>query len=282
MTSSTWTGGGTTFAGLRSARRKATILGVALDVEHHIVAPPGLHRTRVTWLGAVADDVGTVDPIGEWRRPLAQLSQVVVLICAWTLWSDRVHAPVVERFAAALTQVRKDQSIRCLRQRLQLIKAQPLQLLDFSLQPRLSGERERSREFALRDDGLIEAEQPRAAFTDPNRSAHRGCTTSPYLRPKTAGHFIESRRLQIAKFLRLFDGRLAGRRVRRRRPRAPCARRRRAVGQSRGASRVPSSIPRQSRDVRRSSRPGRVVRNGLDVARLWRCPSVDDCLGGAE
>ena len=134
---------------------------------------------------------------------------------------------------------------------------------------------QRAGEFALRDHWRIETEQPRAAFRHANRRRHSWRASRSDLRPQAGGHLVEALKLQIPKLLGLFDGLShEARRVPPRRPRARCARRRRAAGQSRDTRRPPSVARARSRDARRSSRPGRGVRDGVGVARLWRCPLV--------
>ena len=80
------------------------------------------------------------------------------------------------------------------------------QVLRQRLELRLSGYGERPAEFALRDDRLIETEQPRAAFGHPNRSCHGRRINSSDLWPQARGHLVEPLKLQSPQLLGPFDG----------------------------------------------------------------------------
>jgi hypothetical protein len=62
--------------------------------------------------------------------------------------------------------------------------------------PPAGGHGERSGEFALRDDGRIETEQPRAAFADANCGGHGWRASQFDLRPQARDHPVEALTLQ--------------------------------------------------------------------------------------
>ena len=107
------------------------------------------------------------------------------------------HRPVDERLALR-------------RELLELLEVQLAEQFALGGEP-LRVDAQRAGEFGLRGGRLVEPEQPRAAFRDANRGGHRWRAPRLDLRPQAGGHLVEALQFQIAKLLRLFDGRLTER-----------------------------------------------------------------------
>ena len=102
------------------------------------------------------------------------------------------------------------QFVRSLRQRLQLVEVQPLQLLPLCVEARLRANPERFADLALRDDSRIEAEQPCPRRSETHAQGHRGGRV-PRLdqRPQARDHLVAALQLQRPKAPRHVHGRLA-------------------------------------------------------------------------